>query len=109
VVGKLVIRPGALKGVIIGDGLARTELLGKRRMLRVNRKEINARMTPVRKKPNMIFEANLRRERIVVISAGRGIVAPAKSSERMMVMGLNQKSALGVEQNVMPSSLYPSQ
>jgi hypothetical protein len=41
------------------------------------------------KKPNMSCEAMRMRVRIVLISAGRAIVAPARSSSNMIATGLN--------------------
>lgn len=46
--------------------------------------------TPVRKKPNMRLLANLIKFRILLMSAGRAMVAPAKSSLRRISTGLNQ-------------------
>lgn len=48
------------------------------------------RIVPVRKKPNMRCEARRMSERMVFISAGRVMVAPAKSSLRRISTGLNQ-------------------
>jgi hypothetical protein len=46
--------------------------------------------TPVKKKPNMKWLASLIRPRILLISAGKAIVAPARSSFKRMETGLNQ-------------------
>lgn len=53
--------------------------------------------------------AILTNARIFTTSAGKAMVEPGRSSFRMMAMGLNQNFTLGCEQDVIPSSLYPSQ
>jgi hypothetical protein len=60
---------------------------------------------PVRKKPNIKWDAMRMSLRMLLISAGNAMVAPARSSFRRSSTGLNQKSAFGCEQDVMPSSL----
>jgi hypothetical protein len=61
--------------------------------------------TPVKKKPNIKWEAILIRFKILLIFAGSAIVAPARSSLSRISTGLNQYSVLGSEQSVIPSPL----
>jgi len=57
---------------------------------------------PMRKKPNITLETTRTRVRIVVTWAGRAIVAPKRSSLRIMATGLNHQRFWGLEQWVMP-------
>lgn len=65
--------------------------------------------TPVKKKPNMRCEAILMSFKMLLICAGKAIVAPESSSFKKIETGLNQYSPCGFEQLVIPSLLYPSQ
>lgn len=57
-----------------------------------DRKTIKKEMiVPARKKANMMLEHILRIPRIWVISAGNAMVAPERSSFKMISTGLNQK------------------
>lgn len=60
--------------------------------------EIKFMQIPVKKAPNMRRLAIRINFRILLISAGRAIVAPAKSSLSKTSTGLNQKRAFGFEQ-----------
>lgn len=60
---------------------------------------------PVRKKPNMMWLAIRIRDKMLLISAGKAMVAPARSSLSRISTGLNQYRLVGVEQSVMPSLL----
>lgn len=59
-------------------------------------------MMPVMKKPNMMLEAVFTSESVETTSLGRAMVAPARSSLRIMSTGLNQYMFWGGEQSVMP-------
>ena len=59
-------------------------------------------MVPVMKKPNMTFDTIFTSERVVTTELGRAMVAPARSSLRIMATGLNQYMFCGGEQSVMP-------
>lgn len=61
---------------------------GERRRARGDRRsERNAKMAPRRKKENIMFEATLIRVMMVRTSAGREMVAPARSSESRILTG----------------------
>lgn len=60
------------------------------------------RTVPTRKHENIQTLASLTSLRILMISVGRVMLAPARSSLRMISTGLNQYSVLGLEQSVMP-------
>jgi hypothetical protein len=61
--------------------------------------------TPVKKKPNIRWLAILIRFKMLLISAGKAMVAPASSSLSRISMGLNQYRVCVGEQCVIPSSL----
>lgn len=85
------------------------------------------RQTPVKKRPNIQWEAVRMRPRTELILNGSAtnqdvsgvlasgqmmydlLVAPDNSSLLMICRGLNQYSVFGVEQSVNPSPLFPSQ
>ena len=53
---------------------------------------------PVRKKPNMKWLASLINLKMLLISAGKAMVAPESSSLRSTSTGLNQYRLVGLEQ-----------
>lgn len=63
----------------------------REKMARGDKKTIEKETTvPARKKANMMLEQILRIPRIWVISEGKAIVAPERSSLRIILTGLNQ-------------------
>ena len=70
--------------------------MGERKMKR------KLRQRPTMKKPNMTFETIRISSRMVFISEGSAIVAPARSSLKIMATGLNHQRFWGLEQCVIP-------